>query len=84
MAEEVPSDKRRRIGAERIQGTTGRGRLPFASVNKGLDANAANDVGSTEGSECSTAEFTKEDVEALLNEKMKKGNPYDNKVSIIL
>ncbi|KAF7843080.1 kinesin-like protein KIN-14C [Senna tora] len=81
LAEEVPSDKRRRIGAERIQrqGTTGRGRLPFATVNKGPDANAANDVGSTEGTDCSTIEFTKEDVEALLNEKMKKGNPYDHK-----
>lgn len=65
------------------QGTAGRGRLPLATMNKGPDAGAANDVGSAEGSECSTVEFTKEDVEALLNEKMKKGTPFDNKVSLI-
>lgn len=64
-------------------GTTGRGRLPFASLNKGPDANAANVVATVEASECSTFEFTKEYVDGLLNEKMKKGNPYDNKVSLI-
>lgn len=82
----VPSEKRRRVGVERMdrQGNTGRGRQPFASVNKGPEANRANDVVSTEGSECSIVEFTREDVEALLNEKFKKGNPFDSKVSFIL
>ncbi|XP_028786543.1 kinesin-like protein KIN-14C [Neltuma alba] len=77
----APSEKRRRVGAERMdrQGNTGRGRQPFASVNKGPEANRANDAANNEGSECSTVEFTKEDVEALLNEKIKKGNPFDNK-----
>ncbi|KAI9112450.1 hypothetical protein K1719_016647 [Acacia pycnantha] len=81
VAEEIPLDKRRRIGAERTDrlGTTGRGRTPFASVNKGPETNTANDVGGTDGSECSTVDFTEEAVEALLNKKMKKGNPYDSK-----
>ncbi|XP_028781367.1 kinesin-like protein KIN-14C isoform X2 [Neltuma alba] len=80
-AEENPLDKRRRIGAERMErlGTTGRGRRPFTSVNKGPETNTANDVGGADGSECSTVEYTKENVEALLNEKPIKGNPYDNK-----
>ncbi|KAJ1380052.1 P-loop containing nucleoside triphosphate hydrolase [Sesbania bispinosa] len=74
-AEEVTTDKRRRVGAEKMerQGVAGRTRTPFSVVN---NSNAATDA---EGTECSTVEFTKEDVEALLNEKMKKGNPYDNK-----
>ena len=58
------------------QGTTGSGRLPFASLN----TNAPNVV---EASESSTVEFTKEYVEVLLNEKIKKGNPYDTKVSLM-
>ena len=78
-AEEVPSvaDKRRRIG------TAGRARAPFGALNNKGEANAANEAASAEGSECSTVEFTKEEVEALLNEKMKKGNPFDNKVTLI-
>ncbi|KAI4299239.1 hypothetical protein L6164_032716 [Bauhinia variegata] len=82
--EVVMSDKRRRIGAERVerQGATGRGRPPFAAVNNRPDVNTANEVVNTEGSECSTVEFTKEDVDALLNEKMKKGNTFDNKKKI--
>ncbi|XP_057750966.1 kinesin-like protein KIN-14C isoform X1 [Arachis stenosperma] len=79
-SEELFSDKRRRIGADKMerQGATGgRIRTPFSSVNNRTDA--ASEAGSAEPSECDTVEFTKEDVAALLNEKMKKGNPYDNK-----
>ncbi|XP_054777584.1 kinesin-like protein KIN-14C [Prosopis cineraria] len=75
-AEEIPLDKRRRMDRP---GTTGRARLPFNPVNKGPEANTTNDVGGADGSECRIVEFTKEDVEALLNEKMKKANQYDNK-----
>ena len=83
--EELTFDKRRRIGAEKMerQGATGgRARAPFSAVNNRSDANAAasDASGGAEAPECGTLEFTKEDVEALLNEKMKKGNPYDNKV----
>lgn len=78
--EEVPSDKRRRIGFEKTD-RQGRARAPFGAVNNKTEA---NDVGSAEGSECSTIDFTKEEVEALLNERMKKGTPYDNKVWLVL
>ncbi|XP_061370111.1 kinesin-like protein KIN-14C [Gastrolobium bilobum] len=73
--EEVPSDKRRRIGAEKME-RQGRARAPFATLNNKTDA---NDVGGAEVPECGTIDFTKEEVEALLNEKMKKGNPFDTK-----
>ncbi|OIV91606.1 hypothetical protein TanjilG_09018 [Lupinus angustifolius] len=67
--EEIPLDKRRRIvGA--------RGRDPF-----GVISNKPEDVANAEGSECSTVvvDFTSEEVEALLNQRMKKGNSYDKK-----
>ncbi|XP_065618199.1 kinesin-like protein KIN-14C isoform X3 [Quercus suber] len=69
--EEVPLDKRRRIGAGRTVGPPGRGRQAFSEVNSRQDVTATSDVGSGEGSECGTVEFTKEEVEALLNEKLK-------------
>jgi hypothetical protein len=55
------------------QGVVGRARAPLSAV--------ANNA---EGTDSNTIGFTKEDIEALLIEKMKKGNPYDNKVSLIL
>ncbi|KAF1882011.1 hypothetical protein Lal_00038654 [Lupinus albus] len=66
--EEIPLDKRRRIvGA--------RGRDPFGALS-----NKPEDVANAEGSECSTVvDFTSEEVEALLNQRMKKGNSYDKK-----
>ncbi|KAJ7968383.1 Kinesin-like protein [Quillaja saponaria] len=60
------------------QATTGRTRQALAAVNNRQDVNATSEIGSTEASECSTTEFTKEEVEALLNEKL-KGNKFDNK-----
>ncbi|XP_027338935.1 kinesin-like protein KIN-14C [Abrus precatorius] len=74
-AEELPSDKRRRIGAEKME-RQGRTRAPFGALSNKAEA---NEVAGAEGSDFATVEFTKEDVEALLNEKMKKGNPFDNK-----
>lgn len=81
--EEVPLDKRRRIGgAGRMVGppvsSRGRGRQAFTEVNNRQDVTATSDVGSGEGSECGTVEFTKEEVEALLNEKL-KGKKFDLK-----
>ncbi|XP_054796454.1 kinesin-like protein KIN-14C isoform X2 [Prosopis cineraria] len=80
----IPLARRRQVGAEWVgrQGTTGRSRQPLALVNKGPGVNKADDVASAEGSECGFVEFTKEDVEALLTEKMKTGNPFDNKGKI--
>ncbi|KAK7246649.1 hypothetical protein RIF29_41519 [Crotalaria pallida] len=68
--EEVPSDKRRRI-----VGAGARGRAPFGALG-----NKPEEVASTEASECSAVvDFTSEEVEALLNQRMKKGNSYDKK-----
>jgi len=53
-------------------------RVPLtAMVN---NATASN----VEGTDSTAIEFTKDDIEALLNEKMKKGTAFDNKVSLIL
>jgi len=72
-------NKRRRIGGERMV-VQGRGRAPLGSLNNKSDANDGAGAGAAEGSEPSIIEFTKEEVEALLTEKMKKGNPLDTKV----
>lgn len=57
----------------------GRPRQAFAVVNNRQDVPGASDMASTEGSDCGTIEFTKEEVEALLNEKP-KGKKFDLKV----
>ncbi|OIV93160.1 hypothetical protein TanjilG_20822 [Lupinus angustifolius] len=79
--EELFVDKRGRIGAEKMEqrGAVGKARAPLSSMKVRSDTNAGSEVGSNEGMECSVVEFTKEDVEALLNEKRKKGDPFDNK-----
>jgi len=80
--EEASLDKRRRgIGAEKMErqggaAAAGRARTPFSVVTNRSDVNTASDV--TEA-----VDFTKEEVEALLNEK-KKGNTYDNKVCFVM
>ncbi|RVW86397.1 Kinesin-like protein KIN-14C [Vitis vinifera] len=56
--DEVPLDKRRKIGTARFGAPSG--------------------MTSTEGPECGTIEFTKEEVEALLNEKI-KAKKFDTK-----
>ncbi|KAG6695118.1 hypothetical protein I3842_09G079900 [Carya illinoinensis] len=78
--DQVSFDKRRRIGAGRTvaPASTGRGRQAFAMVNNRQDVTTASDMGSAEGSECVTTEFTKEEVEALLNVKF-KGKQFDLK-----
>lgn len=70
----IPLDKRRRIGIGRIGGPTSTDRKPFGSVNKRQDVTASGDTGGTDGSEIENIDFTKEEVEALVNErpKMKK------------
>ncbi|PNY09833.1 kinesin-1-like protein [Trifolium pratense] len=64
------SHSNKKIGAEEMerQGVVGRARAPLSAV-----------VNNAEGTDSNTIEFTKEDIEALLIEKMKKGIPYDNK-----
>ncbi|KAB2601067.1 kinesin-1 [Pyrus ussuriensis x Pyrus communis] len=69
--DEVPLDKRRRIETRKpeVPSSMGRQRPPLAVVKQ--DAAGTSDIGSVEGSECANVEFTKEEVEALLIEKLK-------------
>ncbi|XP_011003401.1 PREDICTED: kinesin-1-like isoform X2 [Populus euphratica] len=70
--ESIPLDKRRRIGMGRTGGAMNAERKPFGSVNKKLDVAATSDVGScVEGSDCGNVEFTKEEIDALVNERLK-------------
>lgn len=65
-----------------MQGLTGnvQRRQPFSTVNNRQDVSAATDMSSSnEGPDSSSAEFTKEEIEALLNEKM-KSSKFDLKV----
>ncbi|KAK7282417.1 hypothetical protein RIF29_11164 [Crotalaria pallida] len=66
---------------ERQGATSGRARAPLSSLKFRSDSNASgSDVGNNQGPECnSVIEFMKEDVEALLNEKRKKADLFDNK-----
>lgn len=57
----------------------GRGRAPLSALNNKAEANDASSV--ADAAEASNVEFTKEEVEALLNEKI-KANRFDNKVSV--
>lgn len=79
--DDVPFDKRRKIGAGRMVGPTnsGRTRQAFAVVSNRQDAPVASNMGGAEGAECGNIEFTKEEVEALLNEKP-KAKKFDLKV----
>lgn len=81
--DDVQFDKRRRIGTGRTVGptNTGHARQAFTVVNNRQDVPAASGTGSTEGSECRTVEFTKEEVETLLNEKL-KAKKFDLKVCL--
>ncbi|KAK2644325.1 hypothetical protein Ddye_019520 [Dipteronia dyeriana] len=84
VVDDIPFDKRRKIGAGRTAVPTGtvRTRQAFAVVSNRQNApQAASDVGSAEGSECGNIEFSKEEVEALLNEKP-KAKKYDLKAKM--
>lgn len=59
----------------------GRIRQAFSVVNGVQDLGPNSNPASIAGSECGTIEFTREDVQALLNEKMKYKNKYNYKVS---
>ncbi|XP_044487386.1 kinesin-like protein KIN-14N isoform X1 [Mangifera indica] len=78
--DEVSWDKEE-ISAEKMVGTAnnGRIRLAFSVVNGVQDLGPNSNPASIAGSECGTIEFTREDVQALLNEKMKYKNKYNYK-----
>ncbi|XP_057460846.1 kinesin-like protein KIN-14N isoform X2 [Actinidia eriantha] len=56
-----------------------RARQAFSVVNGGQDLAPASGPSSNAGSECGIVEFTKEDIEALLNEKSKTKNKFNLK-----
>ncbi|KAF8030049.1 hypothetical protein BT93_E2468 [Corymbia citriodora subsp. variegata] len=70
---EIPLDKRRRIGAGRATGPTSssRARQAFSEVNNRQDGTSTGEMASAEGTENIPVDFTKEEVETLLNEKPK-------------
>lgn len=80
--DDVPIDKRRRIGSGRMVGpaNSGRTRQAFSALNVGQDLGSVGNPAGNGSSDCSAIEFTKEDVEALLNEKIKGKTKFDFKV----
>ncbi|KAI3741078.1 hypothetical protein L1987_58745 [Smallanthus sonchifolius] len=78
VVDDAPVDKRRKIGTGRILSSTtsSRGRQALAPMNNQKEVPVA--PSETEGSESEVIEFTKEEVDALLNEKF-KGKKFDSK-----
>ncbi|KAJ9565981.1 hypothetical protein OSB04_001947, partial [Centaurea solstitialis] len=78
VVDDAPVDKRRKIGTGRMMASTtaSRGRQALAPMNNQKDVAVA--PSETEGSECENIEFTKEEVDALLNERF-KGKKFDSK-----
>ncbi|XP_077253991.1 kinesin-like protein KIN-14D [Tasmannia lanceolata] len=82
--DEIPVDKRRKIGISKMVGPANnvRTRQAFSVVNSGPDLGGGRDPTANATSECGSGgsvEFTREDVESLLNEKMKGKNKFDHK-----
>ncbi|KAK9162176.1 hypothetical protein Syun_003078 [Stephania yunnanensis] len=74
--------KRRKIDGEKMAGQSNIGcaRQAFSAVNGGgQDQSSRGDLGTNGESECGPIEYTKEEVEALLNEKMKGKTKFDYK-----
>lgn len=82
--EEIPLDKRRKVGIGKMVGQANnvRSRQVFSVVNAGHDLNSG-DLMANGNSDCGSSgggvELTREDVEALLNERMKGKNKFDYK-----
>ncbi|PSS06166.1 Kinesin-like protein [Actinidia chinensis var. chinensis] len=81
VVDEGLGDKRRKIGVSKMVGPANgvRARQAFSVVNGGQDLAPASGPSSNAGSECGIVEFTKEDIEALLNEKSKTKNKFNLK-----
>lgn len=81
--DEIAVDKKRKIANPRMPtaATGGRPtRQAFAVVNAAPDLAPASGPPSTAGSDSPAFDFTKEDVEALLAEKLKTKNKFNTKV----
>ena len=69
-------------------GAANGGRMPprqiFSDVNGGQDTVIRVGPTSNAGSDCGAIEFTREDVESLLHEKIRTKNKFSLKVSFML
>ncbi|XP_028761771.1 kinesin-like protein KIN-14N isoform X2 [Neltuma alba] len=82
MGDEVLVDRDlQQVAAEKMVGTpiNGRTRQAFTIVNGGHDLSPNSAPPSNAGSDCGIIEFTREDVEALLNEKAKRKDRFNYK-----
>ncbi|GMI63705.1 kinesin 3, KINESIN-LIKE PROTEIN IN ARABIDOPSIS THALIANA C [Hibiscus trionum] len=81
IADEVSGEKGQKFGFEKMVGSAsnGRLRLAFSLVNGSQDLSPISTPASNAGSECGVVEFTREDVEALVSEKMKSKNKFNYK-----
>ncbi|XVE50512.1 hypothetical protein DITRI_Ditri01bG0168100 [Diplodiscus trichospermus] len=81
IADEVSGYKGQRLEFEKMVGTAnnGRLRLAFSLVNGSQDLGPDSAPASNAGSECGGIEFTREDVEALVSEKMKYKSKFNYK-----
>nr|GMD56174.1 kinesin-like protein KIN-14N [Ipomoea batatas] len=77
--DEVSVDKKRKIGNTKMPSGVRPGRQAFAVVNGSADLPPTSGPPSSAGSDCGVIEFNKEDVEALLVEKLKTKNKYNMK-----
>ncbi|KAL0353585.1 UNVERIFIED_CONTAM: Kinesin-like protein KIN-14C [Sesamum angustifolium] len=80
--DDVSVDKRRRIGNTRMppnSGTRVQSRQAFSVVNGGQDPPPTSGPPSNSGSDSGVTEFTREDVEALLIEKLRIKNKFNYK-----
>ncbi|KAL0302078.1 UNVERIFIED_CONTAM: Kinesin-like protein KIN-14N [Sesamum radiatum] len=80
--DEVSVDKRRRIGNTKMPPNTvtrTQTRQAFSVVNGGQDLPPTSGPPSNCGSDCGVVGFTKEDVEALLNERLRIKNKFNFK-----
>ncbi|KAL0362272.1 UNVERIFIED_CONTAM: Kinesin-like protein KIN-14C [Sesamum calycinum] len=80
--DEVSVDKRRRIGNTKMPPNTvtrTQTRQAFSVVNGGQDLPPTSGPPSNCGSDCGVVGFTKEDVEALLNERLRIKNKFNYK-----
>ncbi|ERM99862.1 hypothetical protein AMTR_s00098p00155820 [Amborella trichopoda] len=83
--DEVPVDKRQKIGRDmfgtgKMAGAQLRTRQAFSVVNSGEEISDHTNGGlGNRNMDCNSVEFRREDVDALLNEKMKGKNKFDYK-----
>ncbi|KAJ9182746.1 hypothetical protein P3X46_006704 [Hevea brasiliensis] len=81
IGDEVPVDKWQQLGVDKMVGTATNGRLrqAFSIVNCEQELAPTSAPPSHTGSECGGIEFTREEVDVLLNERMKYKNKFNYK-----